>query len=373
MSATKKQKGSNGKAVKATAPISDHFSNSLPQLIADFKTYISERYELKETSDSIKRIEEMLEYNCTGGKFYRASIVLNTIKEVCEEKDFDSTKKKKFNEQGTVLGWCVEILQACFLVADDIMDQSTTRRGKACWYMKPTIKYDAVNDSFILKSFMYYLIKKYFGDNKDAYLKVLELFNTVSMDTEVGQMLDLTSQPQGKIGKDVLAGFSLDLYKKIVTYKTACYTFYLPMACGLIICGRDGPEALETARDICMQLGEKFQIQDDYLDNFGDPEVIGKNGTDIQDHKCSWLCVQALKRMDAKQRESFEKNYGKHDDDNKSVKVIKGIYNDLKLDELYEKQEKDSKDQITKLISEAKDLPPKIFHIILDKIHGRNK
>lgn len=361
----KKQKGSNGKAV--TPPVSEHFSNSLPLLIADFRAYISGRYGLKE--ESIKRIEWMLDYNCTGGKFYRASIVLNTLKEVCKEKHLEY---KVYEEHGTVLGWCVEILQACFLVADDIMDQSTTRRGKSCWYKQPTVKYDAVNDSFILKSFMYFLIRKYFGDNKEIYLKVLELFNSVSLDTEIGQMLDLTSQPQGKIGKDVLAGFSLGLYKKIVTYKTACYTFYLPMACGLIVAGGDGDQALATARDICMRLGEKFQIQDDYLDNFGAPETIGKIGTDIQDHKCSWLCVQALKLMSASQRETFETHYGQHEE--KSVQIIKGIYNDLELEKLYLQQEETSHRDITKLINEASTLlPPFIFKVILDKIHLRQK
>ena len=68
-------------------------------------------------------------------------------------------------------------------------------------------------------------------------------------------------------------------------------------------------------------MGEYFQIQDDYLDCYGLPADIGKVGTDIQDNKCSWLVVQALKKADVRQRKTLEANYGQWDE--KKVKKVR--------------------------------------------------
>jgi len=184
-------------------------------------------------------------------------------------------------------------------------------------------------------------------------------------------MLDLLSQPQGRKGPEVLAGFNENLYKKIVKYKTACYTFYLPLASGMVLCGYNEEKQLEACRGICMELGEKFQIEDDYLDCYQDPEILGKIGTDIQDHKCSWLCVQALKRMNAKQREIFEANYGKHDPEN--VAIIKALYKELDLTAVYNAQEDDSYKRIQGLIAATPTLPSDLFLPILSKIHNRQR
>jgi len=271
--------------------------------------------------------------------------------------------------QAHILGVCVEVLQACFLVADDLMDGSLTRRSQPCWYLVPTVKMDSVNDTLILESFIYFLLKEYFGGNPALFIQLSQLYHTVSLETQVGQMLDLLSQPQGRKGPEVLAGFNEDLYRKIVKYKTACYTFYLPLASGMILCGYNEEKDLNKARAICIELGEKFQIEDDYLDCYQDPEILGKIGTDIQDHKCSWLCVQALKRMSQAQRERFEANYGK--DDKECIANIKALYRELKLEDVYFMQEEESLKKIQAMISTT-DLPD-LFTSILNKIHNRQR
>jgi farnesyl diphosphate synthase len=179
------------------------------------------------------------------------------------------------------------------------MDDSVTRRGQPCWFRLDHVKTIAVNDSFILESFVYKILKRYFGQ-ESYYYQLVELFLEVTRQTEFGQLLDLTSQKLG--GPIDLNRFTIERYNLIVRYKTAFYSFYLPVACGMIASGITDQATYQKAREILLIMGEYFQIQDDYLDCYGSPEVIGKIGTDIQDNKCSWLVVQALDRANTKQR-----------------------------------------------------------------------
>jgi farnesyl diphosphate synthase len=269
--------------------------------------------------------------------------------------------------KSSVLGWAVEFLQAFFLVADDVMDDSPTRRGQPCWYKLEKVGLIAINDSFILESFVFSIIKKHFSGSP-YYHQLVDLFLEITQNTEFGQLLDLTSQTPGKID---LTRFTLERYQMIVKYKTAFYTFYLPVAIGMITSGVKDKANYDLAKSICLKMGEYFQIQDDYLDCFGDPEVIGKVGTDIQDNKCSWLVVQALNLCSPGQRKVLEKNYGQWDD--KKVANIKKLYHDLDLPKVFEDYEEASYARIQEDLQKVDCMPRECFDVLLKKIYKRSK
>lgn len=70
--------------------------------------------------------------------------------------------------------------------------------------------------------------------------------------------------------------------------------------------GVTNSESYATALKILLPLGEYFQVQDDYLDCYGAPELIGKIGTDILDNKCGWLINVALGIASPEQRKVLD-------------------------------------------------------------------
>jgi farnesyl diphosphate synthase len=280
-------------------------------------------------------------------------------------RDRDLTEEE--SKRAIVLGWCIEWLQAFFHVADDIMDSSTMRRGKPCGYKVPKVGVCAFNDSILLRSHVFRLLGLHFASEPVLYARLVGLFLDVTYRTELGQLLDITSQPAD--APLDLDNFTQDRYDKIVLNKTAYYTFYLPVALAMALAGVTDDAAFDEAQSLLLPMGRYFQIQDDVLDAFGSVEVIGKVGTDIQDAKCSWLIVQALSRASAEQREVLHKNYARPDEE--SVDAVKAVYRDLDLYGAFEALEDATYKQLSEQIADVKHVPSSVFTYMLKKTYKR--
>lgn len=338
----------------------EQFDALFPTLVDDLTSSISNE---KEISAALKWFKRVCEYNVPFGKKNRGMMVVQAFSIL---KDTDITEDEL--HKARILGWCIEWLQAYFLVADDIMDQSVTRRGQPCWYKVDGVGLEAVNDALYLENAVFILLKKYFKP-QPYYADLLELFHETSMSTITGQSLDMITAPIGKVD---FSQFTMERYKTIVKYKTAFYSFYLPVACAMHMAGEADEKDHESAKAILLKMGEFFQIQDDYLDCYGDPAVTGKIGRDIEDNKCSWLCVQALSMASAKQRQMLEDNYGQEDPE--KVAVVKDLFKELKLQKLYSDYEESSYQDIMQMVDNLKRTVPKeIFYVFAKKIYKRNK
>ncbi|CAI1507251.1 hypothetical protein SEUBUCD646_0J00510 [Saccharomyces eubayanus] len=309
-----------------------------------------------------------LNYNTPGGKLNRGLSVVDTYT-ILSNKTIDQLSQEEY-EKVAILGWCIELLQAYFLVADDMMDKSITRRGQPCWYKVPEVGDIAINDAFMLEAAIYKLLKSHFRSEK-YYIDVTELFHEVTFQTELGQLMDLITAPEDKVD---LSKFTLKKHSFIVTFKTAYYSFYLPVALAMYVAGITDEKDLNQAKDVLIPLGEYFQIQDDYLDCFGTPEQIGKIGTDIQDNKCSWVINKALELASAEQRKTLDENYGRKD--STSEAKCRKIFNDLKIDQLYEQYEESIAKELKLKISqvdESRGFKADVLTAFLNKVYKRSK
>jgi len=228
----------------------------------------------------------------------------------------------------------------------------------------------AINDSFIIASSIFVILKKFFRQ-ESYYMDIVELFQETRFQTELGQLLDLITAPEDKVNLD---NFGFPKYYFIVRYKTAFYSFYLPVALAMYQAGVATEKNLQQAKDVLIPLGEYFQVQDDYLDCYGDPEHIGKIGTDIQDNKCGWLVNKALEIVTPKQRALLDEHYGRKNAESEAK--VKQLYLDLDIERYYKEYEATSIKEVSALIekvNESEGLKRAVLTGFLNKIAGRSR
>ena len=345
----------------------DKLLNYKEQFDAAFKDIVNELVQDDESVPGLKpaacSLRKALDYNTFDGKKSRGLMVIGTVNFLRNGHPTEDEVKRAI-----YLGWCVEILQAVFLVADDIMDRSELRRGRPCWYKKCGLI--SINDTYLMEQCIYKLIDKHFTEEPYIF-ELYKAFHNITYLTAMGQELDmLASDPTNETFS--LDAFTEEKYQAIVKYKTAYYSFYLPVSLGMHVARVKDANMFKEAESVLMKLGEYFQVQDDYLDCYGDEAVIGKIGRDIEDGKCSWLVVQALKKVTPEQKLLLVRNYGK--EDKTSVGIVKELYLTLGLKELFKNYEEESYKNLCSLINAHDNGFPKgLFMVLVHKIYKRQK
>ena len=165
-----------------------------------------------------------------------------------------------------------EIFHNFTLVHDDVMDSSLIRRGKDTVHVKWNLN-QAILSGDVMQILAYKCLESY---DSETQKKLIEAFNDTAIKVCEGQQLDIEFESQNNL--------KFDDYIQMISYKTAVLLASSLKMGGII---NNAPETdLKSLYQIGLNMGTAFQIQDDYLDLFGDQNIIGKKiGGDIIKNK----------------------------------------------------------------------------------------
>lgn len=220
----------------------------------------------------------------------------------------------------------IEIFHNFTLLHDDIMDRSERRRGSPTVH----IKYNE-NVAILSGDVMSILASRLMNQAPGVVLNVVhEVFTLTAMQVCEGQQMDMNFEERLSVSEED--------YLTMIQLKTAVL-IAASLKIGAILGGssqRDAEDLYEFGRN----LGLAFQLQDDLLDTFGDPAVMGKNqGTDIVDNKKTFLVIQALEAASVSQKEELCKWLTLEDfDPLQKIKAVTSIFDSLNIKELTEKK-----------------------------------
>lgn len=178
----------------------------------------------------------------------------------------------------------VEIFHNFTLVHDDIMDEAPLRRGNQTVHHKWDLNTGILSgDAMLIKA--YQCLQNY---PPEVLAPILQLFNQTALQVCEGQQWDVEFEQMETVTEDQ--------YLQMIQYKTAVL-LGCAMQMGAIV-QKANPKEAQLWYDFGLQIGTAFQIQDDYLDCFGNPETFGKQvGGDIIENKKTYLYIHALELL----------------------------------------------------------------------------
>lgn len=208
----------------------------------------------------------------------------------------------------------VEVFHNFSLVHDDIMDEAPLRRGKQTLHKKWDLNTGILSGDAML-IYSYQLLESY---PSMTFKKLLQVFSQTALEVCEGQQYDVDFESR----EDV----TIPEYLIMIQNKTAVLVA-AAMKMGAIIA--DKPEDVQDLiYDFGKNLGIAFQLQDDYLDAFGDPETFGKQvGGDIIENKKTYLYLKALEMGTPEQAQELEHLYSiKPKDAKDKITTVKELF-----------------------------------------------
>nr|WP_211599517.1 polyprenyl synthetase family protein [Gordonia araii] len=213
------------------------------------------------------------------------------------------------------LGAALELVQACALVHDDIIDASATRRGNPTVHRVFADRHREgrwLGDAGRFGESMAILIGDLalaWADDLAAPLpaRVAPVWSTMRTEVLSGQLLDIANEAS----RDE----SLAAAERVIAYKTAGYTVARPLQLGAVL-GGAGDDLVGELRAIGLNLGLAFQLRDDLLGVYGDPAVTGKpSGDDLITGKRTVLVAEGFARVTDEQAAALRASLGTDLDD----------------------------------------------------------
>ncbi len=205
------------------------------------------------------------------------------------------------------------------LLHDDLMDNADLRRGQ------PTVhrKWDANTAILSGDSMLVLAYQRMAQCRRDKLADVLQLFTETALEIGEGQQYDMDFERRNDVSEAE--------YIEMIRLKTSVL-----LACALKI-GAILADAPATDCDNLYRFGEQiglaFQLQDDFLDVYGDPKVFGKAiGGDILCNKKTFMLINAYNRANAEQRAELEQWLATDDRPQEKIAAVTRLYNEIGID-----------------------------------------
>lgn len=222
----------------------------------------------------------------------------------------------EINKDAWQVATAIELFHNFTLIHDDIMDRAPLRRGTETVHEK-----FGVNTALLAGDVMLVTAYEYLNKISGKYVfSIINLFNKTAKEVCEGQQLDMDFEKQAEV--------KFDEYLNMISLKTSVL-LAASLKMGAIL-GGAGERNQNLIYEFGRKLGLAFQVQDDYLDVFGDPGKFGKQlGGDIKSNKKTFLLIHALESANAKQKEKLNQLL-KGNSENK-VEEITSVFMDCKV------------------------------------------